>query len=56
MSKVAVSYFDWEQTFKGKSLISNKLYIAKSKNINSLGIKDNEFKDFLKKWKENNIP
>ncbi len=51
MSK-AISYYDWELSFKKKSEEEKNL---KEKDINSLGISDYNFKDFIKKWKETNI-
>ena len=51
MSK-AVSYYDWELSFKDKS-DSNK--DIKKDNFNSLGMSDNNFKDFIKEWKEKNL-
>ena len=59
MSK-AVSYFDWELNFRKKSQSSQisefetKRVIDKEK-VNSLGIPDNNYKDFMKKWKEKNF-
>ncbi len=46
MSK-AVSYYDWQLTFKDNNL--NDAF------FNSLGISDNNFKEFMKKWKEKNF-
>jgi len=51
MSK-AVSYYDWELSFKSKN--QPKLNETKEE-INSIGISDYKFKNFLKKWKENNM-
>ncbi len=51
MSK-AVSYYDWELSFKSKS---EKEQIIQKDDINTLGISDNRFKDFMKKWKERNL-
>ncbi|MFX0008038.1 MAG: hypothetical protein ACFFA7_04475 [Promethearchaeota archaeon] len=51
MSK-AVSYYDWELSFKTKS---NKDQTEHKENFNSLGISDNNFKDFIKTWKEKNL-
>ena len=52
MSKAVVSYYDWELSFKNKSKFDNSL---KKDNFNSLGMSDNSFKDFMKKWKKNNL-
>ena len=51
MSK-AVSYYDWELSLKHKS---EKEQIIRENDINSLGIFDNSFKDFMKRWKEENL-
>lgn len=51
MSK-AVSFYDWELSFKMKSESEKKM---KKENFNSLGISDNNFKDFMKKWKDKNL-
>lgn len=53
MSKAA-SYYDWELSFKKNSKTSwNSVDDADS--FNSLGIPDNNFKEFMKKWKEKNL-
>jgi len=51
MSK-AVSYYDWELSFKNKSKSYKNL---KKDSLNSLGMYDNNFKDFIKKWKNKNL-
>ncbi|MFX1419797.1 MAG: hypothetical protein ACFE9N_12830 [Promethearchaeota archaeon] len=51
MSK-AISYYDWELSFKTKSESDKDL---KKEKFNSLGISDYNFKDFIKKWKESNL-
>jgi hypothetical protein len=51
MSK-AVSYYDWELSFKNKSESDNTL---EKDNFNSLGMPDSNFKNFMKKWKEKNF-
>jgi hypothetical protein len=51
MSK-AVSFYDWSLSLKNKS--ENDQILQKD-DINSLGMSDNNFKDFMKKWKENNL-
>ena len=53
MSKAA-SYHDWELSFKKKSKISWNS-ADDTDSINSLGIPDNNFKEFIKKWKEKNL-
>lgn len=51
MSK-AVSYYDWELSHKIKSESDDNL---KKNILNSLGMSDNIFKNFMIKWKENNF-
>ena len=51
MSK-AVSYYDWELNFR-KKVLNHKS--NNKKDINSLGIPDNKFKDFMRKWKKKNL-
>ena len=51
MSK-AVSYYDWQQSFRDKTM-SDK--ILNQDNTNSLGISENNFKDFIKKWEKKNL-
>ena len=51
MSK-AVSYYDWELSFKNKF---EKDQTNQKDDFNSLGISDNSFKDFMKKWKQKNF-
>ena len=52
MSKAIISYYDWELSFKSKS--ESEKYLKKD-NLNSLGMPDNNFKEFMKKWKKNNL-
>jgi len=59
MSKVA-SYFDWELDFRKKSQLNHNSEIKTKRMINkeavnSLGIAENMYKDFMKKWKEKNL-
>ena len=59
MSK-AISYYDWELNFRKKATLNpesnNKKETMKIKEkTNSLGIADNTFNDFMKKWKEKNL-
>lgn len=53
MSSKVASYYDWTLNFKKNA--PNHNLIANKPKINSIGIKDNEFKDFLKKWKKQNL-
>lgn len=59
MSK-AISYYDWELNFRKKAVLNpNSKNITRKKinqeNINSLGLSDNAFKDFMMEWKEKNF-
>ena len=50
------SFLDWELSFRGlKPNIINEKYTYKKKDVNSLGISDTKFKDFMKTWKEKNL-
>jgi len=54
------SYFDWQSTFRKKIFQINKENLSKithnnDVNVNSLGISDNAFKDFMRKWKNENF-
>ncbi|MHA2282047.1 MAG: hypothetical protein ACXAC5_14485 [Promethearchaeota archaeon] len=51
MSK-AVSYYDWKQSFKNNSELDKQ---SDKEEINSLGVSDTYFKNFVKKWKDNNL-
>ena len=58
MSK-AISYYDWELNFRKKAIVKpisrNKTDKNSKEMVNSLGLSDNTFKDFMKKWKEKNF-
>jgi len=59
MSK-AISYYDWELNFRKNAFLNpNSKNKTKKRinqeNINSLGLSDNAFKDFMKKWKKKNF-
>ena len=59
MSK-AISYYDWELNFRKKTILNpNSKNEKKTTNykdsVNSLGLADNTFKDFMKKWKDQNL-
>jgi hypothetical protein len=55
MSK-AISYYDWSLTFKQEDYKEEPL-ITKSnkKKLNSIGIAEDEFKDYIKKWKTEHL-
>ncbi len=54
MSKAEISYYDWKLKFK-KDVKENNSYHNNNESINSLGIPDKEFKEYLKNWKKNNL-
>ncbi len=50
------SYLDWEISYRLKQKNYKKLNNDKPmRKKNSLGISDEDFRDFLKMWKEKNI-
>ena len=51
MSK-AVSFYDWELSLKNRSESDTN---NMKESVNSLGISENKFSNFIKKWKENNL-
>jgi hypothetical protein len=56
MSSDSVSYYDWSLSFKKDDGNHNSsLKYTKLRNINSIGLPDDEFKDYLKKWKEEHL-
>jgi hypothetical protein len=50
MSK-AISYYDWRLSFKRKVIP----YEKDISNCNTLGIDEDNFKEFLSNWKEKNL-
>ncbi len=55
MSKALTNYdsfYDWENSFKINSESEKKIEIQLT---TSIGISEDNFKNFLKKWKENNL-
>ena len=55
MSK-SVSYYDWQLSFKKKADPAPiDLKVLKKANFNSLGIPDDDYKEFMKKWKKDNL-
>jgi len=51
MSK-AVSFYDWELSFKCKNDSTKNL---KNDRFNAIGMSDRNFKDFMNKWKKENL-
>lgn len=54
MSK-AVSYYDWELSLRKKPLTISKLKVEKPNHTNSIGLSEEEFKNFMNKWKRKNL-
>lgn len=52
MSK-AISYYDWTLTFKKNDTNHNS--VSTKPKINSIGLKESEFKEHLKTWKAKNL-
>ncbi|MFX1410022.1 MAG: hypothetical protein ACFFA6_06700 [Promethearchaeota archaeon] len=52
VSSNSVSFYDWELSFKKNASTDQKISDDK---MNKLGINDDAFKDFMKKWKERNF-
>ncbi|MFW9876487.1 MAG: hypothetical protein ACFFG0_25620 [Candidatus Thorarchaeota archaeon] len=53
MSK-AISYYDWKLSFN-KKINSDENTLDDNELLNTLGISENNFKNFMKKWKEKNF-
>jgi len=53
------SFFDWEKDLEGGSQIKkeNQKYLDKSEKfkINKIGLPEEIFKNYLKKWKKQNV-
>ncbi|MFW9936034.1 MAG: hypothetical protein ACFFD5_00140 [Candidatus Thorarchaeota archaeon] len=56
MSSDSISYYDWSLSFK-KDDGSHNSFVkhTRSRSMNSIGLPDDEFKDYLKKWKEEHL-
>jgi len=52
VSSNSVSFYDWELSFKKNPSATQKVSNDK---MNKLGINDDLFKNFMKKWKEKNL-
>ncbi|MFW9772250.1 MAG: hypothetical protein ACFFFB_12680 [Candidatus Heimdallarchaeota archaeon] len=50
-----MTHFDWPISFKKKKKENEKITEKREAKKNSLGISINEFKEFIKKWKEENL-
>ena len=56
MSSKIVSYFDWSLGFKSNSTDNTlKFKSTKKTNLNSIGITNDDFKQYIKKWKNRNF-
>ena len=50
------SFFDWSLGFRSNSTDNTlKFKIAKKPNLNSIGMTDDTFKQYIKKWKDRNL-
>ncbi len=54
MSSKVISYYDWSLGFKGNNT-DRTSKITLTKKLNSIGIADNDFKNYLRKWKNRNL-
>jgi hypothetical protein len=54
MSK-AISYYDWKSSFDRKSIPKEEEKQNYNEAFNNLGIEEDNFKEFLSKWKERNL-
>jgi len=56
MSSKVVSYYDWSLGFKGNNTDStSKILLTKKNRLNSIGIANDDFKNYLRKWKNSNL-
>jgi hypothetical protein len=54
MSSKAASYYDWTLNFK-KNAPNHNSASRIVNETNAIGMKDDEFKAYIKKWKEKNL-
>lgn len=56
MSSKVVSYYDWSLGFKGNNTNrTSKITLVKKNRLNSIGIANDDFKNYLRKWKNRNL-
>ncbi len=61
MSSKVISYYDWSIQFNshhtspGYAKIVTSGCDTSAKNLNSIGIADDDFKNYLRKWKNRNL-
>ncbi len=56
MSSKVVSYFDWSLGFISNSTDNTlEFKTTKKANLNSIGMTDDAFKQYIKKWKNRNL-
>jgi hypothetical protein len=56
MSSKVVSYYDWSLGFKGNNTDNtSKITLTKKNRLNSIGIANDDFKNYLRKWKNRNL-
>ncbi|MFW9771104.1 MAG: hypothetical protein ACFFFB_04680 [Candidatus Heimdallarchaeota archaeon] len=53
MSSKAVSYYDWTLNFKKNA--PNHKSSSHVNEVNTIGMKDDEFKSYIRKWKKRNL-
>jgi len=54
MSSKVASYYDWSLGFKS-STDNEILKTPTLRSINSLGLSDDDFKNYIKQWKSKNL-
>jgi hypothetical protein len=55
MSSKVISYYDWSLGFKGNTDRTSNITLTKKNRLNSIGIADDDFKNYLRKWKNRNL-
>ncbi len=53
MSSKVISYYDWSLGFKGNN--TDRITLTKKNRLNSIGIANDDFKNYLRKWKNRNL-
>lgn len=56
MSSKVISYYDWSLGFRGGNTDkTSKITLTKKNRLNSIGIADDDFENYLRKWKNRNL-
>lgn len=56
MSSEGLSYFDWSLGFRSNTTENTfKIKTKKKSNLNSIGMTNDDFKQYLEKWKNRNL-